>query len=255
MLLFCMACAVILAITSGITKRLPLIYSNILSIALALIGTLLITVLFTRWERSNLKDVWVVPGNKTLQRLLTGLCVGSLLAALQPLLVLVFGHVSIGRSPGVGPLIIATNLILYLLIACREEIAFRGYPMSVLNRSIGATGAQAIIAVVFIIEHKIGGMSWLQAIIGPGIGAIFFGLAVLKTKGLALSVGLHTSWNFVQWFMGFKGENGAYHISIEKGFTASTEWIGWASYIFVMGLGISIIQFCWRNKKEVSRQP
>lgn len=249
--LFCIACAVILAITSVIAKILTSTYSNILSIGLALICSLLISAVFANWERLNLKDVWVIPGNKTVLRLLTGLCIGSVLALLQPLLVITLGHASIARSPDVGFNAIAFNLMLYLLVACREEIAFRGYPMSVLSTSIGAAGAQVIIAVIFIIEHKIGGMNWLQAIIGPGMGAIFFGLAALKTKGLALSTGLHTSWNFIQWFMGFKPEYGVYHTTVEKGFEANAEWVGWASYVFVMGLGICIIKLCWKSEPQV----
>lgn len=249
-LLFCIGCGVILAITSGVTKGLTLIYSNILSIALALIGTLLLTVVFVKWERLKLRDVWVVPGDKTTRRVLTGLLIGSLLAMLQPLLVITFGHVSMDRSSAIGYAAIASNLLLYLLIACREEIAFRGYPMSVLSRSVGGIGAQIIIAIVFIIEHKIGGMTWIQAVIGPGIGAIFFGLAALKTKGLALSTGLHTAWNFVQWFLGFKPEHGVYNITVEKGFENSSDLVGWGSYIFVMGLGILVIQLAFDNKQE-----
>ena len=64
---------------------------------------------------------------------------------------------------------------------------------------------------------------------------------LLKTKGLALSTGLHTAWNFVQLFFGFKPERGVYHVMVEKGSENNKEWIGRASYVFVMGLGSCII--------------
>lgn len=34
-------------------------------------------------------------------------------------------------------------------------------------------------------------MSWKMAIIGSGFGGLLFGIAALRTKGLALPIGLH----------------------------------------------------------------
>jgi hypothetical protein len=67
-LLFCIGCAAILAFTSSLTSQQS-IYSNILSIGLALIGALLLTTVFARWEGLNLTDVGIIPGNKTPARL------------------------------------------------------------------------------------------------------------------------------------------------------------------------------------------
>ena len=250
-LLFCLTCGVILVITSSIANSLPVPYSNICSIALALTGAFLLSIVFARWDNIGLKDTGIAPASNTIVRLLTGFGIGSLLATMQPALVLTFAHVTISRVSGGGFITVITSFVLYLLIACREEIAFRGYPMRVLNSSLGAIGAQIIIAIIFIIEHRIGGMTWIESVIGPGMGAIFFGVAVLKTKGLALSTGLHTAWNFVQWFLGFKPEHGVYQITVEKGFENNTQLIGWVSYIFVMGLGICIIQVGWKDKPEI----
>jgi membrane protease YdiL (CAAX protease family) len=245
-LLFCLISAMSLAVASGMTKGLPLYESNILTVGIAFVCTIFITFLFVRWEHVKLQQIGILPGKESARRLLTGLLAGSVLASLQPMFVLMLGHVTLYRSSSVNAVGVITSLVLYLLVALREEVAFRGYPLRVLDDKLGSLRAQIIVAVLFIIEHKIGGMNWFQAIAGPGMGAVFFGMAALKTRGLALPIGLHTAWNFVQWFLGFKPEQGVFQIRVEKGFETRVELGGWLSYVAVMMLGICILMF-WKS--------
>jgi hypothetical protein len=170
------------------------------------------------------------------------------MALLQPLLVLMFGHVTLTWSSiNIG--LVASNLLLYFLIACREELAFRGYPLRSLTYAAGAWKAQLIVAIVFAAEHMVGGMNWQHAVFGAGIGAIFFGVAALRTKGLALPVGLHAAWNFGQWCVGFKNEPGLWQAIIEKGYEGRFDVINSACYVFVMLT--SIIVFWYATNKRL----
>jgi hypothetical protein len=181
--------------------------------------------------------VGVVPGRLTISRLGIGFIVGIFLALLQPLLVLVFGHLKLVINSKLTSAYVISNLLLYLLTSCREELAFRGYPLRSLSYVMSSWKAQLIIAVIFSLEHVIGGMTWIQAFLGAGVGAILFGIAALKTKGIALPIGIHAAWNFGQWCVGFKNEPGIWQAITEKGYESIVERNGFISYLLVMGLG------------------
>jgi len=155
------------------------------------------------------------------------------------------------RTREINIVSIGLNLLLYLSVAFREELAFRGYPLRSLNYAIGPWGAQLVIALIFVTEHVVGGMTWPQAILGSGLGALLFGLAALKTKGLALPIGLHSAWNFVQWLLGFKNGTGWYKVVVEKGNEAKVELVGGISYLLVMGMAILAFYY-WKRGPESS---
>ena len=245
-LLFCLACAIALILSSVLTKGLPVTWQPILSVAAAGSTAFLLTLLFVRWEGISLLDVGVLPGRHTLLRLLSGLLIGSVLAALQTFAVSMTGHLTLVLNPGIAYGGILINLLLYIAVACREEVAFRGYPLQSLNKIIGSWGAQLIVAVIFIAEHAAGGMIWWQAILGPGIGALLFGMAAIRTKGIALPIGLHIAWNFGQWALGFKDGAGIYQTVIEKGYETRVEQAGWLSYMAVMALAIAAL-YLWKR--------
>lgn len=242
-LLFCISCAAILAATSGMLKDDGVFSSMVWPVALAAAGAFILTLLFTRWGGLHLKDVGIVPGLRTVPRFLGGFAIGLVMAGLQLVFIWSSGHVSIVRSPVLPVNEMSANLLLYLVIACREEMAFRGYPLRAIDYAIGPWAAQGIVAGIFIIEHVIGGMTWMQAVIGPGTGAILFGLAALRTKGLALPIGLHAAWNAGQWALGFKNNSGLYHAVIEPGFEKKVSLMAWIGYLSIMWTVILILYF------------
>ncbi len=245
-LLFWLICIVVLAISSRLTKGIPIFWSQILTATISAIGAFVLTILFVRWEKIGLKDVGVLPSSFSISRLSIGFIIGLFLAALQVLLVSLTGHLTLVLSPEIGLSMISINLLLYIMVALREELAFRGYPLRSLNYVVGPWMAQLFVAIIFILEHALGGMTWPQAILGSGTGALLFGLAALKTKGIALPIGLHTAWNFGQWFFGFKNETGFYNALVEKGYEVEIEQIGMLCYLLIMGLGMLSLYY-WRK--------
>jgi uncharacterized protein len=250
--LFCISSAIALAISSALTKGLSTSWSSILSIVTAAIIALILTIVFVRWEGLQIKDVGLVPGRYSIFRLLIGFVIGSFLATMQVVLVMITSPLTLVRFPEINIVSISLNLLLYLSVACREEVSFRGYPLRSLNYVIGPWGAQLIIVFIFSIEHVVGGMTWPQALLGSGVGALLFGLAALKTKGLALPIGLHSAWNFVQWLLGFKNGNGMYKVVVEKSNESRVDQIGWISYLLVMGLAILAFYYWKKGPKSTS---
>jgi membrane protease YdiL (CAAX protease family) len=237
-LLFCISCAIILAAASRLTQGMRKEWSQHLLITIAAIVTFGLTILFVHREGLRLSDVGVVPGRRTIPRLCIGFSIGIFLALLQPALVLLFGHLKLVINPKLTFGYVISHLLLYFLVACREELAFRGYPLRSLNYVMGSWKAQLIIAVIFSLEHVIGGMTWVQAFLGSGVGAVLFGVAALKTKGIAMPMGIHAAWNFGQWCVGFKNEPGIWQAITEKGYEVKVEQAGLICYLLVMGLAI-----------------
>ena len=237
-LLFCSICALLLVIGSALLKNWKSPLADLTLGAVAAVASFLLTIPFAKWENLSLGQLGVVPGKVTLIKMVTGFLIGLFIAGLHLSLVLVFGQISLLRTPlHFGS--VALSFLLYLILATREEIAFRGYALRSLSYKIDPWKAQLIIAVIFALEHMAGGFTWQQAFFGSGVGAILFGLAALRTKGIALPVGLHAAWNFGQWCFGLKNIPGIWQVSVGKGFEEKNEQIIMICYLIVVGLAIA----------------
>jgi membrane protease YdiL (CAAX protease family) len=246
-LLFYSISVIIFATSSGVTKNRVL--GDQLSFLLSSILTMTLVVLFARWEKMSLKDVGLKVVNGSLLRFLTGLGIGLVMVVVQAFIIVKFTDVKFTLASNIQALNVITSLMLYLLIACREELVFRSYAIRSLASAISPSSALVIMTVIFVIEHVIGGMSWKMAIVGTGLGGILFGMAAVKSKGLALPLGLHFSWNATQWLLGFKNNTGVWREIVEKGQEPQAENIALAGFVCVMCVSILGIWFFYRNAK------
>ncbi|PKA99654.1 hypothetical protein B0O79_3372 [Flavobacteriaceae bacterium MAR_2009_75] len=160
-----------------------------------------------------------------------------------------FGHFQLNLVPDLTTAEIGLSLLLYILAGAREELVFRSYSLRSLSYSLTPLMALIIMTAIFIVEHLVGGMTWQNGILGAGTGAVLFGLAALKTKGLALPLGLHIAWNFGQWSLGFKGTSGIWEAIVEEGHEAHVQNIGMGAYLFVMGLAITGVCIFYKKEK------
>jgi hypothetical protein len=244
---FWFCCMAVLASVGPLVKSLPKQWSYLLLVTIASVVTLGLTIIFVRWEKLQLKDVGVVPNRQSLSRVYIGFITGLLLPCLQAALVLLTGHIKLVISPDITFTAVLLTFLLYLMLSCREELAFRAYPLRSLNYVLGPWGAVLIVAIIFGIEHKVGGSSWIDSFLGAGVGSLLFGLAALRTKGLAFPIGIHAAWNFGQWALGFKGEPGIWKVVIDKEYKDRVDVIGFISYLIVMGLGIVAVYYYWKS--------
>jgi uncharacterized protein len=248
-LLFFYVCSlVVLLFTSRLTKNLSVDIADLLSILLASILTFLLVYLFTHREKLSLREVGVVPGKNSIQRFFVGYIVGLFMAVLQAITVLGFGHLKFVFLPGTTALQIIIPFLLYFFVACREELVFRSYFLRRLDYSFPSPVALLVMVVIFIAEHVLAGMEWKMAVIGSGLGGLLFGVAALKTRGLALPIGLHSAWNFGQWMVGFKNKGGVWSAVVEKGYERETENISLAAFALVMLLAITGVLRFYRAK-------
>ena len=232
--LFIITCALVLIAAGAAIPKLPDLWSQvILGVSTSLV-TFALTALFARWDGLELKDAGAAVASRSWLRLAAGFLIGLGLVGLQVSVVGVVGHIRWVRSPEVGFNATATSLAAYLVLSCREELAFRGYPLRRLDCLLGPYAAQLLVALVFAIEHVAGGYSWTNAMLGVATGSLVFGMAALATRGLAIPIGLHAAWNFGQWVLGGKETLGLWRAVNPQELPAHLERVGMISYVIVM---------------------
>ncbi len=246
--LFVVCSAVLLAVASR------WIHDTLKLACACAVGTLLLTVVFVRWEGVGLADVGVklVPGS--FGRFAVAFIAGLGLPFLRAGLVMMGTGLRYERAQGFTLAEVWLSLATYIALASREELAFRGYPLQMLNRRFGAGTALTVISLLFAAEHALGGWTWWQALFGSGMGALLFGVAALRTRGLAVPIGLHAAWNFGDTMLGGKGTTGFWKPVVDANAIERVETAQWAIYVVVMIVATAAIWFWPRGAmKTVER--
>lgn len=243
-LLFYISCVVLHIITGSIAPAGRGVRAVLFIGTVGSLGVLFLSLVFVRWDRIRLGDIGAWPDRQSLQRLALGFILGLLLVTLTSVILVVFGHVRWVRTGEGNFGEVALALMAYLALSCREELTFRGYPLRRLESVIGPWFAQLVVAVVFLIEHVAGGMTWSEAMAGAGMGALLFGMAAIATRGLAVPIGVHAAWNFGDWMRSSGGKTtGFWKAVVEDGFEARAQVVGWTGYVSVMLL--TTLAFWW----------
>jgi len=133
--------------------------------------------------------------------LLVGAALGAMLMFVPAALLHVSGYVAFQvNAPALPALWPVIGVLAAAAIA--EEVLFRGFLFQRFIDGLGVWPAQLVIAALFTLTHsdalkEIGTQGWLA---GANIflASIMFGLAFLRTRSLALPLGLHFAANVVQ---------------------------------------------------------
>jgi membrane protease YdiL (CAAX protease family) len=250
-LLFLVACAIVLAITASTPPARSGRTQDLFIGSIASLGAFVLTVLFVRWDGVRLSDVGAMAGTKSLNRLIFGFLLGSVLVAVHTLIVSAAGHMHWVRTSEALADQAVVVAVGYLCLSAREELAFHGYPLRRLQQLSGVWGAQVLVALVFALEHVAGGWSYAQALWGAAVGSLLFGMASIATRGLAVPIGIHAAWNFGDWIRGNRATPGLWRPEVAKGFEDSVSSAGILAYIAVMALA-TLGFWCWHRSREAS---
>jgi membrane protease YdiL (CAAX protease family) len=246
-LLFYISTVILFATISGFFKGLP--YANHASLLLSSVLTFTLVVLFTRWEKLTLSEIGISFQRLGILEFVIGFGIGIVMVAIQAIVTTSFAEVTFVLSPDIPLIRIASSFVLYMLVAVREELVFRSYSMRSLANSIDPIFAIIVITIIFILEHVIAGVSWKMSVIGSGFGGILFGLAALKTKGISLPLGIHASWNFTQWMLGFKDDTGIWKEIVKAGEESRSEDVALTGFVMAMSMAIALILILYRNQR------
>ncbi|MBS1767323.1 MAG: CPBP family intramembrane metalloprotease [Acidobacteria bacterium] len=126
---------------------------------------------------------------------------------------------------------IAWGFLLFVIVGFNEETLFRGYLFQRLVDGLGEWPAQLLMACFFGLAHwgnpGMKGATLFWATLNIALAAILLGLCYLKTKSLALPIGVHIGWNFTQGNLlgfGVSGTTDAKGL-LQPVFHAKPEWL------------------------------
>lgn len=203
-------------------------------------------------SRLSMRQSGLLPDYRTIGRVAVGAAIGFALVGVHTLLIAMTGHIAWHWNAAFDPHQLVTVLTLYALLATREELAFHGWPFRLLASSWGALGAQVVVAILFAVEHTVGGVPVSQAILGAGIGSLVFGAVALRTGGVAMPIGLHLAWNLGDWARGGKDATGILTSAVDRGYEAFLNHVSLAAYVAVM-LPVSLLLVMVQRGPEADR--
>ena len=164
-----------------------------------------------------------------LKELGLGGLIGSTLMLVPSLILWIFGWAHWQWNP-IGLSALMSTALLFAGVAAAEELLFRGFIFQRLIAGLGQWLAQLIMAGYFLLTHlnnpgMTGGVKILASI-NIFLASIMFGLAFIRTKSLAMPLGLHFMANFMQGgLLGF-GVSGTDQSGLLKPIFASVpEWV------------------------------
>src|SRR5882672_7321121 len=159
-LLFMLACAAVLMVAAPLAKPLSGRSMELFLGSVTSLATFALTALFVRWERLPLGGSGSMPDRGSLRRLAFGFLIGLLIITTWAVISVAAGQARWVLANDVNVRAVALAAVAYLLLACREELAFHGYPLRQMQGLTGVWPAQVFIASVFAMEHKLGGATW-----------------------------------------------------------------------------------------------
>jgi membrane protease YdiL (CAAX protease family) len=190
-----------------------------------LFGVVVIATLLTlRLRKERLASIGFQINGRWALEAAAGAGLGVLLMLLTAGWVFAGQGVHFQRNPNVSGFSILLGLWTFAWVALFEETLFRGFVFQRLAHGVGGWAAQGLVAAWFAYAHwgnpGMHGATKFWATLNIGLASILLGLAYLKTRSLALPIGIHLGWNWMQGnVLGF-------------GVSGTTDEPGWFAPIF-----------------------
>jgi membrane protease YdiL (CAAX protease family) len=183
------------------------------SLTMGIAGIISIWVAAKLWDRRNIKDYGLAWSKKWAKELTLGLILGFLAMGLIFFIEWSAGWIEVvgfgwERSSVVPyPFWILSYLISMIIIGFYEELIFRGYQIinmveGFYSSSINLVKASAlailISSIIFGLLHAGNANATLVSTLNIMMAGIMLAVPFLLTGRLAISIGIHISWNFIQ---------------------------------------------------------
>jgi len=163
-----------------------------------------ITALMLKYDNKSFSEVGLKWEKGTLFRFLKGFLIGVVIAGTM-IGILVFTtdyNIIYNREVNISKALI--GLIAFLPLAFMEEIIYRGYPFTKLNKLIGLRPSLIIMAILFAYYHDTTGATLHWQLLGPGVWGIVYGIYTVTSKGISMPTGIHMAANVVLAVLGTK---------------------------------------------------
>jgi len=196
------ASSVVVGATLGV---LPAIGSTYTAVLISLVFSLALLALsrtLLRHEGASLLELGLVPTRERRQQFGTGFAISGLLffAIAVAQAAMVRAPWQLQGVPGIRAALI--GVLLTGVLTLTEELLFRGVALRYLRSLYGDRAAILLSAVLFGAYHLVQSDDWAMGAVFrflmPTLGGLLFGWAALRSRGLALPLGLHLGANWVQ---------------------------------------------------------
>lgn len=130
-----------------------------------------------------------------------GLAIGAALMAAPAIVLSALGAVTF-QIGALDSAALTTLFALFVAVAITEELMFRGFVFQRLIDGLGVWPAQLIGGAFFLLTHsdalREAGALGLLGAINIFIASLMFGFAFVRTRSLAMPIGIHLAANFTQ---------------------------------------------------------
>ena len=191
---------------------------------------LAVTWICLRMRREPLSAVGFRLDARWARELFAGAGLGIASALLVVAMIWAAGGVRLELDPARSVATLAYGAYVFLFVALFEEALFRGFVFQRLVDGAGPWVAQIALGLVFATSHwgnpDMHGATLAWASVELFLGAVMLGLAYLRTRSLALPIGLHFGWNWMHGYvMGF-GVSGFEHAGwLRPVLQGAPEWL------------------------------
>lgn len=219
---------------------------------------LAVTWICVRLRRERLSSVGFVLDARWAREFGVGTLLGIASALLAVGLIWAAGGVRLELDPARSVATMAWGAYLFLFVALFEETLFRGFVFQRLVAGAGPWVAQIALGLLFATSHwgnpDMHGATLAWATVELFLGAVLLGLAWLRTRSLALPIGIHLGWNWTHGqLLGFGvsgfAQAGWFHPLLQD----RPEWVtggrfGPEASIFAVVADVVLIAVLWQWK-------
>lgn len=224
---------------------------------------LLATWACMRLRRQPLSQVGLRIDARFVREFAWGSAAGMAMLLAVTALMMAAGVVTLQLDPARSLGSVMWGMYAFAWAALLEELLFRGFVFQRLVDGIGARGALAGMAALFALGHWSNpGMDGVARFVGTvdiALAAVMLGLAYLRTRSLALPLGLHLGWNWMQGsVLGFNVSGFDHAGWWSPVIDAGSPWIsgggvGAEGSVFSVGVSLVVIALLWRWTGSASR--
>jgi membrane protease YdiL (CAAX protease family) len=222
-----------------------------------------VTWICTRLRREPLASVGFALDRRWLAQLAAGTAIGGASILALAAAIAALGGLSFELDPARSAGALARGAYVFFCVALLEETLTRGFVFQRLLAGTGFWVAQLLVALLFAAGHwgnpGMEGATLVVATLSLVSGAFLFGLAYVRTRSLALPVGLHLGWNWCQGqLLGF-GVSGHDQAGWWRPiFGDRPEWLtggkfGPEASVLALAVDVLVIVLLWRWRGVASR--
>ncbi len=223
----------------------------------------LASLICVRLEKRSFRELGFRGGRRWLGEFGAGTLGGILLILVTALAVRGMDGFHWERAVDIGPRQLLSAAWAFLGVAFFEEIMSRGFPFQRLVEGAGAWVGQLVFAGIFALGHwgnpGMHGATRAWATLNIALAAVLLGFCYLRTRSLALPIGVHLGWNWAQGsLLGF-GVSGTTNIrgAWTPVFHGRPEWLTGGTFGLEASLPCTltclvVILLLWRWKGSVA---